>query len=49
LEALRVYRSIILKYILKKQDETGLDWNDLAHNGDESRAVVNKVMNLRVP
>jgi hypothetical protein len=27
----------------------GMDWIDLAQNGDEKQAVVNPVMNLRVP
>jgi hypothetical protein len=27
----------------------GMDWIDLAQDGDQSRALVNTVMNLRVP
>jgi hypothetical protein len=27
----------------------GMDWNDLAQNGNRWRALVNAVMNLRVP
>jgi hypothetical protein len=27
----------------------GMDWIELAQNGDQWRAVVNTVMNLRVP
>jgi hypothetical protein len=27
----------------------GVDWIDLAHDGDRWRALVNAVMNLRVP
>jgi hypothetical protein len=27
----------------------GMDWNNLAHNRDQWRALVNTVMNLRVP
>jgi hypothetical protein len=38
----------ILKWILQKWDE-GTDCIDLAENSDRWRAVVNAVMNLRVP
>jgi hypothetical protein len=27
----------------------GVDWNDVAHDGDKWRALVNTVMNLRHP
>jgi hypothetical protein len=27
----------------------GMDWNDLAQNGDQWRSLVNTEMNLRVP
>jgi hypothetical protein len=37
----------ILKLILKRWD--GMDWIDLAENRDQWRALVNAVMNLRVP
>jgi hypothetical protein len=39
---------IILKWILKSYDGD-VDWIDLAQDGDEWRALVNMVMNLRVP
>ena len=39
---------IILRWIFKKWDG-GMDWIDLAQNIKRWRAVVNVVMNLRVP
>jgi len=39
---------IILKLTYKKWDG-GIDWIDLAKNGDRWWAVVNAIMNLRIP
>jgi hypothetical protein len=38
----------ISKLILKKYDK-GVDWIELAHDRDRWRALVNAIMNLRVP
>jgi hypothetical protein len=40
-------KGIILKWISKKWD--GVDWIELAEDKDKWRALVNAVMNLRVP
>jgi hypothetical protein len=39
---------MILKWIFKQWDG-GMDWIEVAHNKDRWRAVVNPVMNFRVP
>ena len=43
-----VERRIILKCVLQKWD-WGMDWIDLAQARDRLRALVNAIMNFRVP
>jgi hypothetical protein len=38
-----------IKMYLRETGWDGMDWIDLAENRDQLRALVNTVMNLRVP
>ena len=40
---------IILRWIFMQWDVGAMDWIDLAKDRERSRALVNAVMNLRVP
>ena len=40
---------IILRWIFRKWNGGGIDWIDVAQDRDKGRALVNAVMNLRVP
>jgi hypothetical protein len=46
-EDLDIGGRLILRWILERED--GMVWIDLAQNRDQWRALVNTVMNLRVP
>jgi len=48
LEDLGAGKRIILKCIFKNWDGL-MDWIDMAEDGDRLRALVNAVMNIRVP
>jgi hypothetical protein len=43
-----VDEGIILTWIFRKWDVSGMDWIDLAQDRDRWRAVVTEVMHLRV-
>jgi hypothetical protein len=49
LEDLGVDGRITLKWIFKKWDGGCMDWIELTQDRDRWRALVNAVMNLRVP
>jgi hypothetical protein len=40
---------IILSWIFRKWDVGAVDWIELAQDGNRWRALVNVIMNLRVP
>jgi len=39
----------MVRWIFKKWNRGGMDWIDVAEDRDRWRALVNVVMNLRVP
>jgi hypothetical protein len=49
LGSLRRDGRIILRQIFRKWDVGGMDWIELARDRDSWRALVNALMNLRVP
>jgi hypothetical protein len=40
---------ILLGWIFRKFDVEGIDWIELAQDRDRCRALVNAVLNLRIP
>ena len=48
LEDLVIGGRIILKWVFRKLDD-GMDWIDMAQDRDRWQALVNAVMNFRVP
>jgi hypothetical protein len=38
-----------IKMDLREIGWSGMDWNELAQDGEQLKALVNTVMNLRVP
>jgi hypothetical protein len=48
-EDLEVGGRIILRWLLREIGCGGMDWIDLAQDKDQWRALMNTVMNLRVP
>jgi hypothetical protein len=48
-EDLDVRGRIILRWVLREIGWGDMDWIDLAQDRDQWRALVNTVMNLRVP
>jgi hypothetical protein len=40
---------ILLKWVFRKWDVGGMDWNDPVQDRDRWREIVNVVMNLQIP